>query len=115
MLRQRICDEMIGVHRISLELADRHVAKMDHSQLRRRLRHYARVGFAVAVGARPPEIRLAADPDGRDGGPSKLALSTRQQCVPPQGGGGGGFDLAVGGSRRAEKQVCSGGCRVPGL
>ena len=91
MLRQRICDEMIGVHRISLELADRHVAKMDHSQLPRRLRHYARVGLAVAVGARPPEIRLAADPDGRDGGPSKPCPLNATAVRSPSGGRRGWF------------------------
>jgi hypothetical protein len=48
------------------------------------------VDVAVAVGARPPEIRTSEVPDGRDGGTQTLPSDGRSPYVPPQGGGGGG-------------------------
>jgi hypothetical protein len=111
-LRQRVCDLMVRVHRISPELAAYHVREMSAADLAWRVQMYGRLGFAVDLGARPPEIRCTPKHAGRDGGTANLPSECDSVALPLKGAGGAGFYLAIDVCREAEKQVFSGGRRV---
>jgi hypothetical protein len=109
-LRRQIARSMVHVHRISFALARYHASRMDEAELLFRFQQYAGLGLplplALALRESSQPRLVAGETEGRRILPQD-AIAVRS----PSGGGGGGVDVCP----DAGNQVCSGGCRVPGM